>query len=149
MKVSVSVNISKPKEAVWSAVTNIEQCVNMISSINAIEILNKPETGFIGFKWKETRTMFGKEATEIMWVTDAAENAFYTTCAQSHGSVYISHISVVEINNITTLSMSFTGEAQTTLAKILSAVMSPLIRKSMINALQKDLDDIKRYLELN
>lgn len=25
--------------------------------------------GLVGFKWKETHKMFGKEATEIMWIT--------------------------------------------------------------------------------
>ncbi|MGI9263993.1 MAG: SRPBCC family protein, partial [Gammaproteobacteria bacterium] len=69
MKVSTSIDIASPAENVWAVITDIENCVGRISSILDIEVLEKPETGFVGFKWKETRKMFGKEATEVMWVT--------------------------------------------------------------------------------
>lgn len=87
MQVSTSIKISKPKENVWKAITDIENSAGMISSIISIDVLEKPEVGFLGFKWKETRKMFGKEATEIMWVTDSVENKYYSTRAESHGSV--------------------------------------------------------------
>jgi len=49
------------------------------NSRSAIEVLEKPDAGFVGFKWKETRKMFGKEATEIMWITDSVENEYFST----------------------------------------------------------------------
>ena len=147
MKVSTSIEISKPRENVWKAITDIENCQERISSIIAIEVLEKPEAGFVGFKWKETRKMFGKEATEIMWVTDSVENEYYSTRAESHGSVYVSRLSVTESAGITTLTMSFSGEAQSLLARILSALMGAFIKGSMKKELQKDLVDIKNYVE--
>ena len=149
MKVSTSIEISKPKEDVWKVIADIENCQGRISSIIAIEVLEKPETGFVGFKWKETRKMFGKEATEIMWVTDSVENEYYCTRAESHGSVYVSRLSLAESAGVTTLTMSFSGEAQSLLARILSALMGFMIKSSMKKELQKDLVDIKNYLEQN
>ncbi|MBT8050226.1 MAG: SRPBCC family protein [Gammaproteobacteria bacterium] len=149
MKVSTSIEISKPKEDVWKVITDIENCQGRISSILAIEVLEKPEAGFVGFKWKETRKMFGKEATEIMWVTDSVENEYYSTRAESHGSVYVSQLSLAEANGVTTLTFSFSGEAQTLVAKVLSALMGFMIKGSMKKELQKDLQDIKIYVEQN
>ena len=147
MKVSTSIEISKPRENVWKAITDIENSPGRISSIIAIEVLEKPEAGFVGYKWKETRKIFGKEATEIMWVTDSVENEYYSTRAESHGSVYVSRLSLTESAEITTLTMSFSGEAETLVAKILSALMGAFINSSMKKELQKDLLDIKNYVE--
>lgn len=114
-----------------------------------IEVLEKPETGFVGFKWKETRKMFGKEATEVMWVTDSVENEHYATRAESHGSIYVSRLSLSESDGITTLTMSFSGEAQTLTAKILSTLMGFMIKGSMRKELHKDLSDIREFVEQN
>ena len=149
MEVSTSIEILKPKENVWKAITDIEDSAKMISSIIAIDVLEKPQVGFLGFKWQETRKMFGKEATEIMWVTDSLENEYYSTRAESHGSVYISRLSLSESGANTILTMSFSGEASSFIAKIISTLMSFIIKGSIEKELQKDLVDIKQYVEKN
>lgn len=149
MEVSTSIEILKPKENVWKAITDIEDSAKMISSIIAIDVLEKPQVGFLGFKWQETRKMFGKEATEIMWVTDSLENEYYSTRAESHGSVYISRLSLSESGANTILTMSFSGEASSLIAKIISTLMSFIIKGSIEKELQKDLVDIKQYVEKN
>jgi hypothetical protein len=112
-----------------------------------IEILEKPKTGIDGLKWRETRKMFGKEATEVMWVTESVENEYYCTRAESHGSVYITRLSLNESKGVTTLTMSFSGEPQTLIAKLLSAIMSKFIKNSIEKELRKDLNDIKNHVE--
>lgn len=54
MKVSVDIEIAVPKEVLWSAITDIENCSKMISSIIDLQILRQPEDGLVGLKWKET-----------------------------------------------------------------------------------------------
>ena len=147
MKVSVDIAIAKPKEIVWSVITDIQNCSNIISAIVALEVLHQPDNGLVGLKWKETRLMFGKESSETMWITEAVENEFYCTRAESHGSVYLTRLSLAESGNNTLLTMSFTAEAQSLVVKIISACMGIFIKSSMEKALQKDLDDIKNYLE--
>ena len=83
-----------------------------ISGINSIEIIQQPSDTMVGLKWKEGRTMFGKEAFETMWVTDAKDNEFYQTRAESHGAVYISRFDLSEENGQCTLTMSFEGQPQ-------------------------------------
>jgi carbon monoxide dehydrogenase subunit G len=147
MQVSVNIEISSSKEKVWAAITDIENCINFISSIIDLEVLNKPEDSFVGLKWKETRLMFGKKASETMWITDAVENEYYCVRAESHGSVYITKISLSEIENNTLLTMSFSAQAQTTFAKLISAIMGIFIKGSMEKELKRDLADIKKYVE--
>lgn len=147
MKVSVDIEIEQPKEAVWAAITDIENCENFISAIVDLKILNKPENSLVGLKWQETRLMFGKEASETMWITESVENEYYCTRAESHGSVYISRLSLSEAGNYTLLTMTFTAEAQTLPVKIISAIMGIFIKSSMKKALYKDLVDIKKYVE--
>lgn len=145
--VEVDIAINRPKDLVWKAITDIEKCENIISSIIKLNILHKPIDSFVGLKWKETREMFGKEATETMWITESVVNEYYCTRAESHGSVYITKLSLKDSESCTLLTMSFSAIEQTSLAKILSFLMSPMIKKSIIKALTKDLEDIKHFVE--
>ena len=147
MTVIVQIEIDKPMDVVWNAITDIENCEHMISGILKINVLHKPEQGLVGLKWEETREMFGKSATETMWITDAVDNEYYSTHAESHGSVYITRLSLEDSGSGTRLKMAFTGKAQTVVAKLLAFLMSPLITRSIKKALLQDLQDIKAFVE--
>ena len=147
MELSAFTEINKPIKEVWETVVDFENCSNYIKSIIHLEIIDQPKDTLIGFKWKETRVMFGKEATETMWITDYVENEYYQTRAESHGSVYLSRISLKSIGDNTKLTMSFTAEAQSFFVKMLSACMGIFMKGPMKKALNKDLEDIKSHLE--
>ena len=123
------------------------QILKIAQTILKVEIIEETKDTFIGFKWKETRVMFGKEATETMWITDYVENKFYQTRAESHGSIYISRLSIENVGVKTKLTMSFTSIAQTFFVKVLSSCTGFMIKGSMKKTLIKDLNDIKTYLE--
>ncbi|SES92817.1 SRPBCC family protein [Thalassotalea agarivorans] len=147
MQVSVSQTIAAPAETIWQAITNIDNCDQMITAIKSIEVLERPEEGVVGLKWQETREMFGKDATETMWITEAKAPSYYHTRAESHGSVYISTMAIEEQDGSCELSMSFKGEPQTFGAKILMFLMGAMVKKSMIKAIEQDLIDIKTFVE--
>jgi hypothetical protein len=148
IEVREDIEINSTRESVWNAISDIENCGNMISSIMKIEILNMPLDSLVGLKWKETREMFGKQATETMWITDATTNEYYSTRAESHGAIYISKLSLADCPSGTLLAMSFRGNPQTMTAKVLSFLMIPFMRKAMGKTIAKDLADIKRFVEL-
>ena len=149
MKLSASVEIEKPLEDVWKVITDFKNCSNYIKSIVNLEIIDQPKDTLVGFKWKETRVMFGKEATETMWITEYVENEYYQTRAESHGSIYISRLSIERIGQITNLTMSFSTEAETFFVKLISLFMGFIIKGSMKKALTKDLIDIKTHMVSN
>lgn len=149
MKISVDIAIERPKSKVWQAITDIENCPNMISAIIDLKILHQPEKGLTGLKWQETRKIFGKESSEIMWITDFEENSYYQTRAENHGAVYISTLSLNETPTGCILTMTFSGGAQSFFVKLISSIMSIFIKGSMVRMLKDDLKDIKDFVEEN
>jgi hypothetical protein len=147
MEVAAEIEIARPREIVWAAITDIERWTSMVTSIIGIKILSRPAHGLVGLKWEETRRMFGKQATETLWVTDAVEHEYYCSRAESHGSVYITRFSLRDLGDKTLLSISFSGESQTPLIKTVSFCMAPFIKSTVVNALHKDLGDIKAQIE--
>ncbi len=149
MKLEVEVSIQGKVEDVWKVITDIENCADTISAIIKVEVHHNPGDDMVGYKWTETRTMFGKTATETMWITEAKVNAYYKTRAESHGAVYLSITSVHENNGETILRMVFESHPQTLMAKILGGLLAPLFKKATIKALHTDLLDIKKAVEAN
>ena len=147
MEFKEQVFINAPIDKVWGIISNIEGSSKNINAIQDIKVLENPTDGLVGFKWTETRIMFGKTATETMWITDAKTNEFYQTRAESHGAIYISKLNVIEKDGGTELTMSFLGEAQTFMAKLMSATLGAIFKNATKKALMKDLEDIKAVAE--
>ena len=147
MQIRVQVSINGSREGIWKVITDIENSVDRISAIDEVEILEKPESGLVGLKWQETRTMFGKSATEVMWITDVVENESYDVRAESHGMVYLSRLSISQEGDRHILSMEFGGEAQTFMGKLMSATMGVFFKGATKKALLQDLEDIKAVVE--
>lgn len=147
MNVDVQVTIDGSKEAVWAKIADIANAASWISGIDKTEVLEEPTDGLVGFKWRETRVMFGKSVTEVMWITDAVENESYKARAESHGCVYRSSLSIVEQDGRSVLTMAHNSEARTFLAKVLSVPMTLFCSGMMRKAIRKDLEDIKSAVE--
>jgi hypothetical protein len=56
-------------------------------------------------------------------------------------------MAVSEVANKTRLTMTFSGTSDSILIKMLSSIMGILMKKTMINMLKKDLDEIKEFVE--
>lgn len=97
----------------------------------------------MGLKWRETRKLLGKTATETMWITDAAENKYYHVGAESHGFIYISTLSISGQSGGSLLTMTHESKAQGFLARLLSILPGFVLKRAMKNAILKDLNDIK------
>lgn len=147
MKLKVSVPINASKEKIWQAISDIENAQERIPAIKEIKIHHQPEDGLVGLKWTETRVLFGKSATETMWITEAIENQYYKTRAESHGSIYQTTMSISEEEDGNHLNMEFSAQPQSLLAKILSFIMGPLMKNATKKALLQDLKDIKYLIE--
>ena len=79
MMITVSEEIDAPRERIWRLITDIDSWTDTIEGIVSIEVIDRPQAGVMGLKWRETRMMFGKEAVETMWVSAAQPNDWYET----------------------------------------------------------------------
>jgi len=148
MQVTRFIEIEASLAEVWSFVSNIENAGTWISGIKEVEILERA-TGpsILGLKWQETREWMGKDAVEVMWVTDASEPEYYETRAESHGSIYISRLELDRITAGTRLTMSFKGQPVTFGAKVLWALTGWMAKKALRKTIDQDLSDIKGAVE--
>jgi hypothetical protein len=147
MVVEAQVTINGSKAAIWAAITNIANASETISGIENIEVLEKPGNGLVGLKWRETRTLFGKPATADKWITDAAENEFYKTRAESDGFIFLSTMSISENGGGIALTSSHDSRPQSIVARLMSIPMGLLFKGVAKKALLQDLNDIKSAVE--
>lgn len=146
MKIAVSEEIDAPRERVWNIVTDIDSWADTISGIVSVDVINRPASGVIDLKWRETRVLFGKEAVETMWITAAEENRWYETRAENHGAIYTTRISLDDSQGKTLLTMAFSSRP-TTIVSRLMAFMGYLFRSTMRKMIKQDLVDIRRASE--
>src|SRR5262245_43951671 len=123
MIVEVQVTITGSRAAVWATMTNIENAAEIIRGIEKIEVLEKPANGLVGLRWRETRMLFGKPATVEKWITEAAENQFYKTRAESDGFVFLSTTRISGSDGGVTLASSHDSQPQGIVAKLMSIPM--------------------------
>ncbi|MFT3881365.1 MAG: hypothetical protein QM703_17080 [Gemmatales bacterium] len=146
MLVSAHLPINATKPALWTAITNIENAAQIITGIEKIEIVEKPVSGLVGLKWRETRILFGKPATVEKWITEAVENEFYQTKAQDGGFVFLTTMRIIETSDGLTLTSSHDTQPQGFAARIMSLPMfffKGMIKKHIL----QDLNDIKAAVE--
>jgi carbon monoxide dehydrogenase subunit G len=148
-EISINISINAKAEAVWKVITDIDESINTIKGIEKIEILEKPSDAFVGLKWRETRKMFGQTATEVMWITDAVENKSYSTRAESHGAIYITHFELEQKGDQCELTMTFGAEIVKFMTKVVSALTGWMFVSATKKALLEDLSDIKGTVEKN
>ena len=146
MIVEAQVTINGSKAAIWAAITDIANASKIVSGIEKIEVLEKPATGLVGLKWRETRMLFGKPADADKWITDAAENEFYKTRAESDGFVFLSTMSISESGGGVTLASSHDSQPQGIVSRLKSLPMF-LFKGVVKKALLQDLNDIKSAIE--
>ena len=147
MQISLSKSIAAAPDKVWAIITDLDRAGDAISGIIKTERLDDG-TGFgVGTRWRETRRMFGKEATEEMEVSAFDPQRSYTVTADSHSAHYVSTWSVVPDGEGTSLSMTFAGVPQGLFGKVMAATLGRLMVGSTRKALQKDLDEIAEAVE--
>jgi hypothetical protein len=67
--------IAAKPDTVWGLVSDIKNVATVISAIKMIEVLEVPSaSSMVGTKWKETREWMGRDAVEVMWVTEAHQH---------------------------------------------------------------------------
>ncbi|MFE5485883.1 SRPBCC family protein [Streptomyces sp. NPDC056527] len=133
---------------VWEALTDLKDLERVLSGVERVEVLTEGAFG-VGTRWRETRRMMGKEATEEMTVTEAVPPDRYVTVADSHGMHYVSEIALrPDGTSATTVRMTFSASpAEGSRMGFLAKLLSGLGSKAVSRALAKDLDDVAASVE--
>ena len=141
--------IQAPAEVVFAAASDFAGAAGRIGAIERVEMLTDGPVG-VGTRFRETRRMRGREASETMEVTLFEPPRRYVLLAESHGCRYESGLSFTPAGtpegSATTVAMHFAAEPLTLPAKILAFLCRPMM-KMVARACAKDLDDLARTVE--
>jgi carbon monoxide dehydrogenase subunit G len=137
---TVSRSVPAAPERVFAVLTDLDGAPGRIRNIKSVEKL-VPGPTRVGTRWKETRVMFGREATETMWVTALEPGRRMEVGAESCGARYRTVFEVAREGAGSRVSVTFTGEP-VTLAARLMAPMFALMAGKMRQCLEDELEDI-------
>ncbi len=137
--------IEAPPEDVFRAASDVRGWPEAISGITGVEVLTEGPIG-LGTRFRETRVMFGRPATEEMEFLAFDPPRSYLVGCDSHGCRYRSLFSFEAEEGGTRVEMEFEAVPLTFMAKIMSFIMKPMM-KSMHKIMRQDLEDLKAAIE--
>ena len=141
MKVTVESDISAPPDVVFTVVADVARWADFISGIDRVEILTGGPIG-VGTRIRETRTMFGRSASEEMTVAELTPPRRLVLTAENHGTRYVATHDIAPSANGARLVLAFEGTPVTVAARIFS-VIGLLFLKSLRRKLEEDLRELK------
>ena len=143
LTLTIERRIAAPPQEVWNIITDIPGSIDRIDAIVKIEMLTDQGMG-VGTRWKETRTVFKRESTEEMEVTEFEPPLRYVVEADSCGAHFVSELRCEpDGEDNTRLIMVM----ETTPMAFFAKLMKPLAKLAMGTTrkmLVKDLDDIAK-----
>lgn len=146
--IEIHQDVRAPAEVVWAIITDLEHCPAVISGIESVHILDGPADFGVGTRWRETRVMFGRSASEEMTVTAVDPGRSYTTQAQ-HGKAQYTSVMSVEAKGeaACVLSMRFEARVSGVLNKTLGVLVGKIMQSSTRKLMAQDLADIAAAAE--
>lgn len=142
----VSERINAPAEAVFAAASDFAHAPQRISGIKKMEMLTPGAVGK-GTRFRETRVMFGTEATVTMEVVDFEPGRSYTLGATESGCEYRTVVSVRPSGSGSELTFDFSGRPLTFGRKIVGALLGWMMKGACAKAIRQDLLDLKAAVE--
>lgn len=144
----LSRHVNTHPEAVWDVLSDIHHAHITLSGVVSIEILT-PGPYQPGFRWRETRKMFGVKATEEMMVVEAEPPGATRIVADNGGTEYTTIFTVTPEETGSTLRMRFGAETRFApmISRVAMALMGSLAERSTRKAMTQDLADIAAEAE--
>jgi len=144
--ITASTHVNAPIEQVFKIFTELDKAAVRIPDITSVEILSEGPFGE-GTRWRETRVMFKKEATEEMWVTDFNPPKSYSVEAESHGMHYSTLFTFSTEGDGTEVSWAFSGTPLTLGAKLMAPIMNLFMTGMMRKCMLGDLEALRGVCE--
>jgi carbon monoxide dehydrogenase subunit G len=134
--------IRAPADVVFRTVADIAQFSKAIPHIVKVEFLSDRKSG-LGTRFRETRSMNGREMRTELEMTEYVENQRARLVADTHGTVWDSLFEVAAETGQTRLTLTMDARPH----RLLPRLMNPLIRGMVQKALERDMDAVKAYCE--
>jgi len=147
-QIEITRDVAASPEAVWTVLTDVHHAAETLTSVTRVEVLTDGPYA-VGTRWRETRTMFGKEATEELWVTEVEAPRRTTVEGDSSGVHYVTVFTLSPLPTGTRLAMVFSGEQEnpSMLHKAAWVLFGRMGLKASAKMMTRDLEDIAARAE--
>jgi uncharacterized protein YndB with AHSA1/START domain len=146
-ELSVSREVTVSPAELWELITDLDRSPEVISAVTKVKRLDEGKGFGVGTKWHETRTIMGKENTEVLEVVEFDPGRSYTVEAESLGERFRSVITVGPSPVGSVITITFGSEPAGAVSKVLAGTVGKLFEGSTKKALVQDLDDIADIAE--
>jgi uncharacterized protein YndB with AHSA1/START domain len=145
MRIDLATEIAAPPERVFVLLADVMAWPKNIDAIEHVEVLTPGPVGR-GTRFRETRRMHGRSATEEMTIDafDPPHHLRFT--AENHGTRYVITHTVEPAPGGSRLSVVFEAMPVSLLARTFAAV-ARLMRRPLEKAIRGDLEDVKAAAE--
>lgn len=144
--IEASLRVGAPREEVFAKAIDLRGLPSFVRGITELEILSDGPVGE-GTRFRETRRLHGREASEEMEITEFNPPEHYVVEAENHGTRYISRFQFEPTTEGTRVTVSFHAEPQSWFAKISGPLIMPLMKRTLLRCLEDDLEDLKQEVE--
>lgn len=149
-EITVSRVIAASPERVWEVLTDLEHAAQTLSGVTSVHLMTDGPYA-VGTRWRETRTMFGRSATEEMWVAECDPLRSTEVRAESGGATYVTQFRLAPLAEgaQTELIVRFGAELSnpSTVTKVAMKLFGGIATKATGKALEQDLTDIATVAE--
>ncbi|WP_114908115.1 SRPBCC family protein [Ornithinimicrobium murale] len=144
-EITLSRVIEASPERVWQVLTDLERAAETLSGVTSVQLMTDGPYA-VGTRWRETRTMFGRSATEEMWVAECDPLRHTEVRAESGGASYVTEFTLTPLGDggRAELSVRFGAEltSPSAVTKVAMRLFGPLAARATRKALEQDLTDI-------
>ncbi|MEQ8211106.1 MAG: SRPBCC family protein [Lacipirellulaceae bacterium] len=144
-KLTITKHIDATPDIVFRLATDFENTANHIQGIEKVELLTHGPVQ-VGTRFRETRKMFGKEATEEMTVTEFVPPKRFTLETESCGCHYVCTHELIHDIAGTHFKLDIETHAVSLMAKVMSP-LSKLMAGTMRKMIESDLEDLSKIAE--
>ena len=137
--------VAAPVERTFDAFTDFEHAAENVRAIESLEILGGGPVA-VGMRFRETRVMFKREATEEMEITALERPDRVAVGGESCGTRFLTEFRFTPEGGGTRVELEMRFEALTLFAKLMSP-LGGLMAKSAAKQMQADLDDLAAVAE--
>ncbi len=144
---NLSILISAAPEAVFAAVSDVENSPDRIDWYEKVEMLTDGPVR-VGTKWRETRCMNKQRSVEEWEMTAFESPDYFSAYSDSHGYDVIWTMRVEPAREFSRLALEMTTRPRTFIGKLMTPV-EWLMSGMMKSIVRKDLESTKAYIERN
>lgn len=146
MQLVLEETVQAPLEVTFDVFSDLNNAAKNVESIESLEILGGGPVGK-GTRFRETRIMFGKEATEEMEISAYDPPSSYTVTGYSCGVEFNTTYRFAEAGDATKVTMTMVSRNKSLFAKVIGPLMGAVMKKSMTKMMATDHGQLKAAAE--